>query len=104
MALIDFVLTQEAIVTPWLREAEGEDIYGEPETRKCRIQHGDHLRHTYVNPNGAFDQVEARAKLFCTGDPIPTRSIVECEGERFIVLDCYIAHGFQASHLEVTLQ
>ena len=104
MPLIDFLLTQEAVVTPFLREAGGEDIYGDPETRKCRLQLGPDLEHTYKNPDGTFDQVLARGKMYCTGEPIPARSKVMADGEEYIVLTCYRARGFKASHLEVVLE
>lgn len=104
MALIDFILTQCCVIHPWVREADGEDIYGVIEERPCRIQTGSHLRHTYVDPDGVLDQVEARAQMYCTGPKIPTRSKVECDGETYIVIDCYDAKGFIGNHLEVYLQ
>ena len=105
MALIDFLLTQQCTITPWIREAEGEDVYGQPETRACRIQADRRLDHTYVNPRGALDQVHANnSKMFCRGAIIPTRSKVECDGQEYIVVKCYQARGFKESHLEVLLQ
>ena len=104
MALIDFLLTQTASITPWVRYANGDDIYGEPETRKCRLQYMRDLETNYKNPSGQIDQVIARAKMFCTGDTIPERSQVVIDGEKFIVLRCYHARGFTNDHLEVTLQ
>ena len=79
-------------------------IYGEEEERKCRIQRTRDLEHTYKNPAGGMDQVVARAKMFCTGDPIPERSVVTVDGLEYIVLECYRAFGFGEDHLEVTLQ
>lgn len=104
MALIDFLLTQTATITPWVRYANGEDIYGPPETRKCRLQYMRDLETTYKNPAGTIDQVIARAKMFCTGAAIPERSKVEVGGDTFIALRCYHAMGFSENHLEVTLQ
>lgn len=107
MALIDFLLTQTATITPHIRYANGEDFYGEPETRKCRLQYMHDLETTFKNPDGTIDQVIARAKLFCTGPTISERSIIEVEGienQKFIVLRCYHARGFMEDHLEVTLQ
>ena len=103
MACIDFLLRQTATITPWVRYANGEDIYGTPEERKCRIQRSHDLEHTYKNPSGTMDQVLARAKMFCTGAPIPERSIVTVDETEYIVLDCYRAIGFRDSHLEVVL-
>jgi len=105
MALIDFLLNQQCTVTPWVRLANGEDIYAEPQERACRIQADRRLDHTYVNPSGALDQAPANnTKMFCRGDFIPTRSIVECDGQRYIVVKCYAARGFEQSHWEVLLQ
>lgn len=104
MATIDFLLRQTATIIPWVRSANGKDIYGSPEERKCRIQCRRDLEHTYKDPDGAMDQVLARAKMFCTGNPIPERSKVTVDGQEYIVLDCYPARGFGPSHLEVVLQ
>lgn len=102
--LIDFLLRQSATIRPWIRSANGEDYYGEEETRKCRLQRTRDLEHTYKNPAGGMDQVLARAKMFCTGEPIPERSIVTVDGAKYIVLECYRAFGFSEDHLEVVLQ
>lgn len=104
MSMIGFLLCQTAEITPWLRYANGEDIYGESETRKCRLQRSRSLEMTYKNPDGTIDQVTARAKMFCTGEPIPERSRVTVDGGEYIVLSCYRAFGFGEDHLEVTLQ
>lgn len=104
MGLIDFLLRQECVITPWIREGNGEDIYGEPETRACRVQVGRELESTYVNPDGQMDQVRHRTKMFCVGEPIPERSIVECDGETFTVTRCYRAYGFIGDHLEVVME
>ena len=104
MAMIDFLLRQTASILPWVRYANGKDIYGEPEERKCRIQRNRDLEHTYKNPAGGMDQVLARAKMFCTGEPIPERSKVTVDGQEYIVLECYRAAGFAEDHLEVMLQ
>lgn len=104
MGQIDFLLRQTAVIRPWIRSANGEDIYGPEEERRCRIQCKRDLEHTYKNPAGAMDQVLARATMFCTGAPIPERSIVIVDGQEYIVLECYPAHGFKRSHLEVKLQ
>ena len=102
--LIDFLLRQTATIVPWIRYANGEDVYGEPEERKCRIQRARDLEHTYKNPDGAMDQVLGRAKMFCTGETIPERSKVTVDGQEYIVIECYHAHGFTEDHLEVVLQ
>lgn len=104
MALIDFLLRQTATITPWIRYANGEDIYGLPEERPCRLQRTRDLEHTYKNPDGTLDQVVARAKMFCTGEPIPERSKVTVDGSEYIVIECYRAFGFAEDHLEVVLQ
>ena len=104
MSMIRFLLRQTATIRPWVRYANGEDIYGKEETRKCRLQRTRDLEHTYKNPAGTMDQVVARAKMFCTGDQIPERSIVTVDGQEYIVLECYRAFGFLEDHLEVRLQ
>ena len=104
MSMIGFLLRQTATIRPWIRYANGEDIYGEEETRNCRLQRTRDLEHTYKNPDGTMDQVIARAKMFCTGDPIPERSRVTVDGSEYIVIDCYRAFGFAEDHLEVVLQ
>lgn len=104
MALIDFLLRQTATITPWVRYANGDDIYGPPEERPCRLQRTRDLEHTYKNPDGTLDQVVARAKMFCTGEPIPERSKVVVDESEYIVIECYRAFGFSEDHLEVVLQ
>lgn len=104
MSMIRFLLRQTAVIKPWIRYANGEDIYGDPEERPCRLQRTRDLEHTYKNPDGTLDQVVARAKMFCTGDPIPERSIVTVDENEYIVLECYRAFGFGEDHLEVVLQ
>lgn len=104
MSMISFLLRQTATIQPWIRYGGGEDIYGEPEERKCRLQRKRDLEHTYKNPDGGMDQVLARAKMFCTGSPIPERSKVTVNGEEYIVIECYRAVGFAEDHLEVVLE
>lgn len=104
MSMIGFLLRQTATITPWVRYANGEDIYGEDETRPCRLQRTRDLENTYKNQDGTMDQVVARAKMFCTGDPIPERSKVTVDGSEYIVIECYRAFGFSEDHLEVVLQ
>lgn len=104
MNMIAFLLRQTASITPWIRYANGEDIYGLPEERPCRLQRTRDLEHTYKNPAGSMDQVLARAKMFCTGEPIPERSKVTVDGSEYIVIECYRAFGFAEDHLEVVLQ
>lgn len=104
MSMIGFLLRQTATITPWIRYANGDDIYGDPEERPCRLQRTRDLEHTYKNPAGGMDQVVARAKMFCTGEPIPERSKVFVDGSEYIVIECYRAFGFSEDHLEVVLQ
>ena len=46
MSRIKFLLRQTATIRPWIRSANGEDIYGAEETRKCRLQRRRDLEHT----------------------------------------------------------
>ena len=104
MSRISFLLRQTAVIRPWIRSANGRDYYADAEERPCRLQRSRDLEHTYKDPDGGMDQVIARAKMFCTGAPIPERSAVTVDGEAYIVLRCYRAFGFGEDHLEVTLQ
>lgn len=109
MAMIDFLLTKECTIYPYEREYDGEDIYGEPETRKCRIQGGKYLvsgtSGGFNNADGVIDAIQANAKMYCTGSLIPPRSRVECNGRSYIVIDCYEAMGLKGvDHLEVLMQ
>ena len=104
MALIDGFLKQIVAIKPYLREASGGPVYGEEETRRCRLQRGKNLQTVYKNADGQVDQTIADTKMFCTGAAIPERSIVTYEGREYIVLKCYVLNGFQDSHLEVYLE
>ena len=103
MGVIAAFFNQECVIHPFIRHGGGETIYGEDETRPCRLEEGKHLRTTYKNPNGQIEQVEARAKLFCEGEEIPTSSIVTCDGKSYIVVDCHGARGFFLNHQEAYL-
>lgn len=104
MALIDMLLTQSAVITPFIREGNAEPIYGESEVRPCRMERGKHLNHVYKNPSGALDEVAANAKMFCRGGYIPPRSLVVCDGQEFVVINCEVKNGFADNHLEVYLE
>ena len=104
MGLIEMFFAQEAVITPFVREGDAEPVYGESETRKCRMERGKHLQHTYKNPSGSLDQTVANAKMFCEGEPIPERSLVVCDGQEFVVIDCEVKNGFADNHLEVYLE
>lgn len=103
MSLIELFFGQIAIITPFVREASGEPVYGPPDVRKCRMERGKHLT-TGGGASGTVDQTVAQAKMFCVGEPIPERSIVECDGQVFIVINCEVMRGFADNHLEVYLE
>lgn len=103
MGLIAAFFNQECIIRPFDHLGDGEPVYGEEETRPCRLQDGLHLRTTYKHPSGQIDQVEARAKLFCEGPKIPASSIVTCDGAEYVVVDCNAARGFFPNHQEAYL-
>lgn len=103
MGLIEMYFTQLATITPFVREGDAEPVYGEAETRKCRMERGRHLVSGGA-ANGTTEQIVANAKMFCVGDPIPTRSLVQCDGQEFVVLSCDIMRGFADHHLEVYLE
>ena len=104
MALIDFFLRQTATITPFVREGAGAPIYGPPETRRCRMERGKNIEYTYKNPAGTIEQIVAKAKMFCTGAPIPDKSLVECDGQKYMVIGCEVLNTFADHHLEVILQ
>ena len=96
--------TQTATITPFVREGSGGPVYGKTETRVCRMERGKHLQNVYKNADGTIDQTVAQAKMFCTGSPIPERSLVVCEGQEFVVINCEVKNGFADHHLEVYLE
>ena len=104
MSLIEMFFTQSATITPFVREGNGEPVYGKTETRPCRMERGKHLQNVYSNNDGTVDQALASAKMFCTGAPIPERSLVVCDGQEFVVINCEIKNGFADNHLEVYLE
>ena len=81
MALIDLFFRQTATIKPFIREGNGEPVYGNEETRPCRMQRGKRLDSTYKNPDGEIDEVTANARMFCRGEPSPARSLVTCDGQ-----------------------
>lgn len=99
---------QVATITPFIREGSGGPIYGQPEVRKCRMERGKHLGRadtpTSGGSAGTVDQTIANARMFCTGAPIPERSLVSCDGQDFIVINCDVMTGFADNHLEVYLE
>lgn len=101
--LIDFLLRQRCTVRPWLRMEDGRDIYGQEQARACRLQAGRYLENG-ADVDGVSDVAAARAMMFCTGEMIPERSLVACEGRTYIVLSCRAARGWGQEHLEVALQ
>lgn len=103
MGLIAAFFDRECTIRPFLRMGGGEPVYGPDEMRPCRLEDGKHIRTTYKNPSGQIDQVEARAKLFCEGEEIPTSSIITCDGKSYIVVDCHGARGFSLNHQEAYL-
>jgi len=106
MSMIQFLLRWECKIKPFIRNVNGEDIYGPEETRKCRIEFGNYLvNHSQGGLGSVIDQIAAKAKMFCTGDPIPTRSIVYFEGRTLIVIGCSPKYGMGGiDHLEIMLE
>ena len=104
MSMIERFFTQEVKIRPFVRDGSGIPIYGEPETRKCRIEFGVKLNRSGHGASGTVESVPAGARMFCTGDPIPMRSIVTYKDRDFTVNGCNIMRGFASSHLEVSLE
>ena len=103
MALIEFFFRQTATIQPFVRDGGAVPIYGAATTRPCRLQRGKYL-YSYGGADGTTDQIVGKAKMFCVGDPIPNRSIVTCDGQEFVVLDCAVKNGLADHHLEVLLE
>lgn len=103
MSLIELLFTQEATIKPFVREGSGVPVYGTEETRRCRMERGKHLTVRDAGA-GTTEQSTANAMMFCTGDPIPERSLVSCDGQDFVVINCEVLHGFADHHLEVYLE
>lgn len=103
MSLLTAFLKQEVTIKPFIRQEAGEPIYGQETARKCRIERGANLKVVYKNPSGSIEEVTAIARLFCLGDPIPTRSVVTHNGIEYTVINCVVMTGFKDHHLEVYL-
>lgn len=54
MAIIAALFRQTVTVHPFVRQGSGVPVYGEPETRKCRIETGKRL--ASVKANGVLDE------------------------------------------------
>lgn len=104
MSLIDAFYKDIVQIQPFVRAGSGKPIYGTTETRNCRFEVGANLETTYKTPSGAIEQVRAKAKMFCSGDTIPDKSIVTFEETDYTVISCRQKKGFRASHLEVYLE
>ena len=102
MGLIALLLNQECTVRPYIRMGGGEPLFGEEETRPCRLERGQH-QVCFRRDSGQTDQVEARARLFCEGGEIPPGSRVTCEGESYTVANCVGYRRFDLDHQEVYL-
>ena len=102
--MIDFFLRQTATITPFVREGAGAPIYGPPETRRCRMERGKHIQYVHKYADGPLEQILASARMFCTGEAIPDKSLVECDGQKFVVVGCDVLNAFADHHLEVILQ
>lgn len=109
MAIIDFLLHDDVTIKPFLHQGNGEPVYGDPETRKCRMERGLHIRTTYKHSSGEAVQTTAKAKMWCRGCEIPVGSQVvytDRHGNEYemVVIDCSTMEGFTQDHLEVILE
>lgn len=106
MSMIDWLLTQSAVVVPFTGERDGHPVYGKPEPpRPCRLQLTKRLD-TVMNAGGIYgrqDSVVKASTMFVTGSPIAVRSLVTVNGETYTVTECKEAYGFGPDHLEVKL-
>lgn len=104
MALIELFFTQTVTIQPFIRQGAGVPIYGETETRKCRLERGRKARSSGFGASGVVDDEPAGARMYCVGSPIPVGSIVGYGGRDYVVTQCLVMNGFMDDHLEVTLQ
>lgn len=102
MSMIDFLLTQEVLVLPFVRQGAGVPVYGDPIPRKCRIQFNKAGKPVLKNFDGYVEEQPLGGKLFCTGDYIPVNSKLIFADHEYIVTSCSIKFGFTDHHLEVT--
>lgn len=105
MSVIERFFTQVVTIKPFIREGSGMPVYGDTETRKCRLEFG--IKHRSPRGRGAsgvLDTTTAGCRMFCCGEPIPMKSIVIYKDMEFVVADCHIMRAFSVSHLEVELE
>jgi hypothetical protein len=103
--MIERFFTQVVTIKPFIREGSGRPVYGDTETRKCRLEFG--IKNGSLRgrgANGILDTTTAGCRMFCCGDPIPMQSIVTYKDREFVVTDCQIMRAFAVNHLEVTLE
>ena len=100
---IERLLTQEAMIEPFLKEANGDLFYGPTEYRKCRLETGLDIS-IGKGSAGVVDQERASALMFTVGERIPDRSVVTVDGQKMTVIRCREMRGFKKSHLEVYLE
>ena len=104
MSLIKPFLTEEITIEPFVRVGGGQIVYGEKETRPCRIEPAPNTKVVYKNPHGALAETVASATVFCEGEEIPVNSKVYCNGHEMRVIKCALMRGFGQHHLEVSLE
>ena len=104
VSLISPFLTEEIIIEPYVRMGGGQIIYGEAETRPCRIEPAPKTKVVYKNPHGSLVETTAGALVFCEGDAIPINSRVTVKGHEMRVIQCSLMRGFGRHHLEVSLE
>lgn len=104
MSLIKPFLTEEVTIEPYIRFGGGQILYGEPETRACRIEPAPNTKVVYKNPHGSLQETVASALMFCEGDEIPVNSKATVKGHEMRVIKCQLMRGFGQHHLEVSLE
>ena len=101
---MESLLVHLATIIPYLRQGSGGPLYGEPETRKCRMEPGTGHKVVYKKPGGVIQETVANMLMFCLGDPIPVYSRVVWEGQEMLVIRCQQMLGPGLHHLEVALE
>ena len=107
MTIPGCLLNQTCRIRPYLREAMGESLYGDWETRRCRVETAPVIRTVPVSVGGRIEEIPVRARMFTEGGLIPVLSEVEIcllgQTQKMRVLQLSVMWGLTYSHLEAAL-
>ena len=101
--LISAFCDKTATILPFLRETMDGEVYDAPQVRRCRLEPAPQIQSFYHGFSGEVEEENAKAIMYTEGEPIPVRSSVQVDNQKYIALRCAVYHGFPGSYLEVTL-